>query len=298
MARFPGIYVAIVTPFTDSFEVDYGRLHEHADWLIKQGVHGLVPVGTCGEYASLTDAERAKVVETVIQAAAGRVPVIVGTASPSTRQAVYWARHAKESGASAIMALPPINYKPTREEVVRYYEALSDVGLPIVIYNNPFDTGTDLTPDFLAELSKIDNVVAVKEFSGDIRRIHEIYEKTNLEVMAGADDLALEGLMAGATGWIAGLTNVTAKESVQLYDYVVSGNYEAATKLYRLLLPLFRYDSTPRLVQAIKYSLELAGQSVGQTRPPRLALSAEDQKAIEQAYRRIVDATTSAEETA
>jgi 4-hydroxy-tetrahydrodipicolinate synthase len=284
MVRFPGIYVAIITPFTDSFEVDYGRLREHTDWLISEGIHGLVPVGTCGEYASLTEQERAKVVETVIEAAAGRVPVVVGTAAPSTQKAVHWAHHAKDAGATAVMALPPINYKPTRREVVSYYEALSNVGLPIIVYNNPFDTGIDLTPDFLAELSQIENVIGVKEFSGDVRRIHEIYEKTDLEVMAGADDLALEGMQAGATGWIAGLTNVTARESVQLYNYVMDGQYEEATKLYRRLLPLFRYDSTPRLVQAIKYSLELAGQPAGQTRPPRLPLEEADQRAIEKAF--------------
>ncbi|TCP69927.1 dihydrodipicolinate synthase family protein [Baia soyae] len=283
MKRFYGIYVAIVTPFTDSMKVDYDRLRDHVDWLIQNGVHGLVPVGSVGEYAALDDEERAKVVETVVEAAAGRVPVVVGTGAPSTQKAVGWAEHAKRIGASGIMALPPINYNPTRSEVISFYQSLSDVGLPIIAYNNPFDTKVDLTPDLLAELCKLEHVVAVKEFSGDIRRIHEIYEKTDLEVLAGADDLALEGLLAGATGWIAGFTNSHPKESVELFNFAINGKVAEATQLYRRLLPLFRYDSTPRLVQSIKYALELVGRPVGKARAPRLDLTNEEKESIEKA---------------
>ncbi|WP_028776989.1 4-hydroxy-tetrahydrodipicolinate synthase [Shimazuella kribbensis] len=282
MTRFAGVYVAIVTPFTEEMEVDYGCLREHADWLIENGVHGLIPMGTVGEYATLDDAEREKVVETIIEAVAGRVPVVVGTGSPSTKKAVHWAEHAKKAGASGIMALPPINYNPTRHEIIEFYQTLSNVGLPIIAYNNPFDTKVDLKPDLLAELCKIENFVAIKEFSGDIRRIHEIYEKTDLEVLAGADDLALEGLLAGATGWIAGFTNSYPKESVDLFALATSGKVAEATELYRRLLPLFRYDSTPRLVQSIKYSLKLVGKPVGKARAPRLDLTEEEKSNIEQ----------------
>jgi len=183
------------------------------------------------------------------------------------------------------MALPPINYRPTKREVFAYYEALARVNLPIIVYNNPFDTSTDLTPDFLAELSQIEQIIGVKEFSGDVRRIPEIQEKTTLEIFAGADDLALEGLLAGATGWIAGLTNATPQESVALYNLVVAGKFAEATRLYRRLLPLFRYDSQPILVQTIKYCLELAGRPAGKTRPPRLDLEEGVRRHIEIAYR-------------
>jgi 4-hydroxy-tetrahydrodipicolinate synthase len=287
MARFPGVYVAVITPFTESDEVDYPRLREHVEWLLSSGIHGLIPTGSCGEYASLSDHERAKVVETIAEATAGRAPVIVGTAAPSTKRAVYWANHAKEVGAAGLMALPPINYRPTKREVFAYYEALARVNLPIIVYNNPFDTSTDLTPDFLAELSQIEQIIGVKEFSGDVRRIPEILEKTSLEVFAGADDLALEGLLAGATGWIAGLTNATPQESVILYNLVVAGKFAEATRLYRRLLPLFRYDSKPILVQTIKYCLELAGRPAGKTRPPRLDLEEGIRQQIETAYRDI-----------
>ena len=286
MPKFPGIYVAVITPFTEQDEVDYPRLHDHVEWLIQNGIHGLVPIGSVGEYASLTDDERARVVETIIKATAGRVPVMVGTGAPATRKAVFWARHARESGASALMALPPINYRPTKREVIAHYEALASVGLPIVAYNNPFDTSTDLTPDFLNEMAHIKELVGVKEFSGDVRRIPEILEKTSLEVLAGADDLALEGMLAGATGWIAGLTNAIPAESVQLYDLVQAGKLVDARKLYHSLLPLLRHDTTPRLVQAIKFACKLAGRPVGITRAPRLPLEESELRAVEADYKR------------
>ncbi|HEY9086224.1 MAG TPA: dihydrodipicolinate synthase family protein, partial [Candidatus Tyrphobacter sp.] len=198
----------------------------------------------------------------------------------STRNAVRWARHAKAAGAAGIMALPPSAYRPSRAEIKAWFQALSDAGLPIIAYNNPFDTTVDLTPDLLAELAQIENVVAIKEYSGDVRRIPTILENTDLEVIVGCDDLALEGLLAGATGWIAGLSNVVARESIELYDLVRARDIDAAAALYRRLLPLFRYDSRPTFVQAIKYAFEAIGKPVGATRPPRLPLDDSDRRVI------------------
>ncbi|MET3287674.1 UNVERIFIED_CONTAM: 4-hydroxy-tetrahydrodipicolinate synthase [Brevibacillus sp. OAP136] len=284
MAKFEGVYVAIVTPFTESYEVDYKRLHELCDWMITQGVHGLVPCGSLGEYASLSAEERAKVVETVVAAAKDRVSVVVGSGAPSTQQAVGWVRQAKEAGAAGIMALPPINYRPLENEVVAHYEALASVGLPIIAYNNPHDYKVDLTPDLLARLSKIENIVGVKEFSGDVRRVHEILAKTDLEVLIGVDDLAMEGPLFGATGWIAGVPNALPKEGVELFRLSREGKLDEAMELYRRLLPLFHYDASPQLVQSIKYMMELAGFPVGPTRPPRLPLSPEYYAGIKEAY--------------
>jgi 1-pyrroline-4-hydroxy-2-carboxylate deaminase len=284
MAKFTGVYVAIVTPFTESFEVDYPRLEEHVEWLISEGVHGIIPAGSVGEYASLSADERAKVVETVVAVANGRVSVVVGTGAPATSQAVGWASHAKSVGAHGIMALPPINYNPTKAEVFAHYQALSDVGIPIIAYNNPHDYKVDLTPDLLKELSSIENVVAVKEFSGDIRRVHDILTKTDLEVLIGVDDLAMEGPIAGATGWIAGFPNAFPKEGVRLFELASEGRVKEALEIYRPLLPLYHYDAKPQLVQAIKYTMELAGRPVGPTRPPRLPLSKEELQLIQEAY--------------
>ncbi len=218
MGRFEGVYVAIVTPFTSDYEVDYKRLTELCDWLIQEGVNGLVPSGSLGEYATMTGEERAKVIHTVIAAAKGRVPVVVGSAAPSTRQAVEWVQFSKDAGAAGVMALPPINYKPLENEVFAHYEALNTVGLPIIAYNNPHDYKIDLTPDILARLAKFENVVAVKEFSGDVRRMQDILAQTDLEVMVGVDDLVMEGGLIGTTGWIAACRMLCQKKAWSCSD--------------------------------------------------------------------------------
>ena len=284
MAKFTGVFVATVTPFTDSYEVDYEKLRDHADWLISEGVNGLIPCGSVGEYATLSSEERAKVVETVLEVAKDRVPVLVGSGAPSTQESVKWVQHAKDHGAAGIMALPPINYNPQENEVIAHYEALSEVGLPIVLYNNPLEYKTDLTPDFLVKLQSIENVVGVKEFSTDLRRVHTILDKTNLEVLIGVDDLGLEGPAVGATGWIAGFANVFPKESVEIFNLGREGKVQEALELYRSLLPIFYYDGLPTLVQAIKYSLELKGRPVGPTRPPRLPLAKDKLEKIKEAF--------------
>ncbi|GED27349.1 dihydrodipicolinate synthase family protein [Brevibacillus agri] len=284
MGRFEGVYVAIVTPFTHDYEVDYKRLTELCDWLIQEGVNGLVPSGSLGEYATMTGEERAKVIHTVIAAAKNRVPVVVGSAAPSTRQAVEWVQFSKDAGAEGVMALPPINYKPLENEVFAHYEALNTVGLPIIAYNNPHDYKIDLTPDILARLAKLENIVAVKEFSGDVRRMQDILAQTDLEVMVGVDDLVMEGGLIGATGWIAGVPNALPKEGVELFRLARAGKLAEAQTLYRRLLPLFHYDASPQLVQSIKYMMELAGFPVGPTRPPRLPLADDYYAGIKKAF--------------
>lgn len=284
MIHFPGVLVAIVTPFDEKQEIDVARLKAHVDWLIAEGADGIVPTGSLGEYATMTASERAMVVEAAVDAAGGRVPVVVGSAAPSTKMAVEWAAHAKRSGAAGIMALPPISYKPSEAEIVAHYEALSAVGIPIIAYNNPRDYPTDLTPALLTKLSAIDHVIGVKEFTGDIRRVHDILRETDLEVLVGVDDIVMEGVLAGATGWIGGITNMLPRETVELFRLARAGKLEESLARYRRLLPLFHWDASPRLVQAIKYGMELAGRPVGESRPPRLALTEAEQRDVRAAY--------------
>jgi len=284
MTHFPGVLVAIITPMDSHHEVDVAGLKEHVDWLIQEGVDGIIPTGSLGEYATMTSAERAMVVEATIDAASGRVPVVVGSAAPSTKMAIEWAAHAKRSGADGIMALPPINYKPSEAEVVAHYEALSQVGIPIIAYNNPRDYPTDLTPALLKRLSAIDAIVGVKEFTGDIRRVHDILRETDLEVLVGVDDVAMEGGLAGATGWIAGVTNILPRDTVRMFKLAQEGELKEALALYRRMLPLFHWDASPRLVQAIKYGMELVGRPAGGSRPPRLALTEEEKRDVQAAY--------------
>ncbi|WP_010530050.1 dihydrodipicolinate synthase family protein [Lentibacillus jeotgali] len=289
MEKFEGVYISLVTPMTKDYKVDYKRLSEICEWLIGKGVDGLIPAGPLGEYATLSNEERRKVVETVIKASKRRVSVIVGTGASATRDVIDWAKHAKSNEADGILALPPVNYKPLENEVITHFEAISEVGIPIIAFNNPRDFGVDLSPDLLAKISESENIVGVKEFSGDIRRVQEILEKTNLEVFVGVDDLAMEGALCGASGWTSGVSNALPEEGIKLFQLAKERRFEEASILYRDLVKLFHYDANPQLIQSIKYMMELAGQPVGPTRPPRLALTNKAYKEIEHHFNKAIN---------
>ena len=282
MAQFSGLYVAIITPMTKDFAVDLDGLRQHASWLIDAGVTGLVATGSCGEYATLDNQEREQVIRTLAEVSRGRVPLVVGVASAASHMAVHWAKLARELEAAGIMALPPIQYRPRWEEVRAHYGLLDAVGLPIIVYNNPYDTAVDITPDRITELARdFSQVVAIKEFSGDVRRVLAIQERSPVEIIAGTDDLLVESVLAGATGWIAGMANIIPHESMNLLQWLAQGDVGKAWAMYRRLLPLLRYDSTPGLVQIIKAGLDYIGRPVGPTRPPRLPLEPQDVEVIE-----------------
>ncbi|WP_244857747.1 dihydrodipicolinate synthase family protein [Agromyces archimandritae] len=282
-----GVIVATTLAFREDdsapagLAVDYDRFAAHCDFLIGNGCRGVGPNGSLGEYSSLTDDERRRVVQTAVQTVAGRGLVVAGVHGVGWHQAVQWAEYAKEDGADAVLALPPTIYRANRSEVVEHYTRLNEVGLPIMMYNNPFDTKVDLTPELIAELAQLENVVAVKEFSGDVRRVLEITERCDIDVIAGADDLLFESLVVGATGWFAGYPNAFPKEAVEIYTLAASGRIEEARELYRHLVPVFRWDSKTEFVQAIKLSIDIAGGSYGgRTRPPRGPLAPEQEAVV------------------
>ncbi len=283
-----GVVVATTLAFKEDpsapagLAVDYDRYAEHVDWLMTNGCRGIGPNGSLGEYSSLTDEERRRVVQVAVEAVGGRGVVIAGVHGIGWHQSVRWAEAAAEDGADAVLLLPPTIYRASRAEVLEHYRRVDAVGLPIMAYNNPIDTKVDLTPDLLAEMSaELDNLVAVKEFSGDVRRVIEIHDTTDLDVIAGADDLLFESLVAGARGWFAGYPNAFPHEAVELYELVQQGDVSAALELYRELVPVFRWDSRTEFVQAIKLSIDLAGCSYGgPTRPPRGPLSPEHEELV------------------
>ena len=275
-ARFAGVYAATTTPFRADGSADYERFAEHCAWLVSEGVAGLVPNGSLGEYECLSDAERARLAETAVTAAGGRVPVVPGVSGKSAAEACRWAEQAAAAGAPAVMALPPTSHKPTAEEVVAHFAEIVRVGLPVIAYNNPFSTRVDLTPGLLARLADA-GVRAVKEFSQDVRRVAQICEQApGLEVICGCDDTFVEAMLLGATGWIAGMVNAFPAQSVRLYDLCARGEYAAAARMYRAMLPALRWDADPRFVQAIKLAQEEAGRYGGPVRLPRLALPPEE----------------------
>jgi 4-hydroxy-tetrahydrodipicolinate synthase len=211
--------------------------------------------------------------------------VVVGVSSGSTRAATAYAAMAREAGADGVMCLPPLNYDCRQDELAAHFTAVAEAGLPIMAYNNPEASGIDLTPDRLLRLAEdVPGVVAIKECSGDARRIAALLEADRgLEILVGGDDWALEGFAAGASGWVSGVANVAPAECVALHEHVAGGNLAEARAIYNKLLPLARLDMTPKLVQYFKGALDAVGLHGGATRPPRLALDATERAILEQA---------------
>jgi 1-pyrroline-4-hydroxy-2-carboxylate deaminase len=291
-----GVVVATALPYREDpsapagLAVDFDKYAEHVDWLISNGCHGVGPNGSLGEYSSLTDEERRRVVQVAVEAVGGRGKVIAGVHGPGWHQARRWAELAGEDGADGVLALPPTMYRASHSQVVEHYTRIADAGLPIMIYNNPFDTKVDLVPSLVAEIAQIPQVVAIKEFSGDVRRLFEIREKCDLDVIAGADDVLFELMADGAVGWFAGFPNVFPAESVRLYDLMRAGNVAEARELYQHLVAVFRWDSRTEFVQAIKLSMDLIGRYGGPCRPPRGALTPEHRAQVEAETKRAVAA--------
>jgi 1-pyrroline-4-hydroxy-2-carboxylate deaminase len=283
--RFPGIIPAVVTPFTADDRVDLTALRTNIDALLGGGAHGLVATGTMGEAGSLTDDERRVVVEAVVDASAGSVPVLAGVSAGSTAVACRNARVARDAGADGVMCLPPVNYRGDARELAAFYAAVAEEGgLPIMLYNNPEASGMDLAPaTIVAIAAEVPGIVAVKECSGDARRIAALVQDTELEVLVGGDDWALEGFAAGASGWVSGVANVAPAECVELQRLVEAGRPAEARALNARLLPLGRLDMTPKLVQYFKGAMDAVGLRGGAVRPPRLPLTAEEREVLSDA---------------
>jgi 1-pyrroline-4-hydroxy-2-carboxylate deaminase len=278
-----GVLVATALPFTDDVP-DLDRYAEHVRRLAAEGCHGVTPNGSLGEYQTLTPEERSAVVRAAVGAAPDGFTVMPGIAAYGSREARRWAEDAAEAGCAAVMLLPPNAYRADERAVLEHYRAVADVGLPVVAYNNPIDTKVDLTPALLARLHGEGLIVAVKEFTGDVRRAYEIAELApGLDLLIGSDDVTLELALAGATGWVSGVTNALPRSCVELYEAAVAGDLATALPLYRTLHPLLRWDARTEFVQAIKLAMDIAGHYGGPCRPPRLPLTADHERAVREA---------------
>lgn len=285
-----GVLVATALPFNEDLSVDYDAYAEHVRWLADNGVHGVVPNGSLGEYQVLSDQERARVVETAVAAAPEGFVVMPGVGAYGAMEARRWAEHAAEAGAQVAMALPPNAYRCDERAVVEHFREIAQAGLPVTAYNNPIDTKTDLTPPLLATLHGEGLIVGVKEFTGDARRSYEIAELApDLDLMIGTDDSIVEVGLAGAKGWVAGFTNSFPRSTLQLYEAAVAGDLETALPLYRSMHSLLRWDSKTEFVQAIKLSQDMIGRHGGPCRPPRQPLLPEQEKAVRYATQQAID---------
>jgi 1-pyrroline-4-hydroxy-2-carboxylate deaminase len=278
-----GVLVATALPF-DGDAVDYDRYAEHVAWLAAHGCHGVTPNGSLGEYPTLTPDERSRVVATAVAAAPDGFTVMPGVAAYGAAEARRWTEQAAEHGCPAVMLLPPNAYRADERAVLAHYREVAKAGVPIVAYNNPIDTKVDLVPELLAELYHEGLIAGVKEFTGDVRRPYRIAELApGLDVLCGADDVALELAIAGAPGWVAGYPNALPEACVALWQAASAGDLAKALPLYRLLHPLLRWDSRTEFVQAIKLSMDIAGRHGGPCRQPRVPLTPEHEAIVREA---------------
>jgi dihydrodipicolinate synthase/N-acetylneuraminate lyase len=288
-----GVYAAIVTHFDSDLQIDHEAVAAQVTRLIGDGLHGIVANGTVGEGGSLSREERRALVETSVAAAEGRVPVYVGISAPTAEQAAGYATDAAAAGADGLMVLPPLLYRADMRELAEFYGKVARASnLPLMLYNNPEGSGTDLRPAALAELAgQISSVTSFKECSGDARRIAELVIRCpQVDVMVGGDDWALEGFCAGAAGWVSGVADVFPAQCVRLWELCEAGDLQPARELYAQLLPLARLDMTPKLVQYFKAALDVLGLGGGPCRPPRLQLTEDELAVLREAVDSVVPA--------
>ena len=280
ISDWAGVFPAITTPFTDDLAVDHEALAAHVRWMRAAGCRGVVALGSLGESATLTFDEKVAILETCRRALGDGTPLVAGIAGLSTVECVALSRAAERAGCDGLMALPAYVYKGDWRETAAHYGAIiGATGLSCMLYNNPIAYGTDVTPPQLSELAERHaNLHAVKESSGDVRRVTAVRAVLGerLAVFAGMDDMILESIPMGASGWIAGLVNAFPEESVAVFDLGKAGRWAEARALYDWFLPLLRLDTVPKFVQLIKLVQEIAGKGSARVRPPRLELVGEE----------------------
>ena len=292
-ASWAGIFPAVTTNFTADDRLDHETMHRHYAALVEAGVHGLVVCGSLGESSTLSQDEKLGVLKTARAAAAGRVPVLCTIAERATSTACRFAEHAAEAGAEGFMVLPPLLYRSDRRETLAYLRAIAAAtDRPLMIYNNPVTYGVDVTPAMFAELADEPRIVAIKESSDDVRRITDIINLVGnrYRIFCGVDNIALEALLLGADGWLAGLVGAFPEETVAIYTLAKAGRVEEAVALYRWFMPLLHLDVSAKLVQTIKLAEAMVGLGTEHVRPPRLPLAGEERarvvETIEQALAR------------
>ena len=289
-----GVLPAITTPFTSEGKVDHDFLAKHVGMMLDAGCSGIVPLGSLGETATLTFAEKKEILTTIVKAVGKRGGVVPGVAAISTDEGVVFAKMAAEVGCSGLMVLPPYVYSSDWREMKAHMSAvIRATSLPCMLYNNPIAYKTDFLPQQMAELAaEHANLVAVKESSADVRRIAAIKSALGqrLHILVGVDDLIVEGIAAGATGWVAGLVNAFPHESIALFKLARAHRWAETEPLYHWFLPLLRMDVVPKFVQLIKLVQSRVGMGRATVRAPRLMLVGEE---LEQANAIITQALAS-----
>ncbi|MEM3519244.1 MAG: 4-hydroxy-tetrahydrodipicolinate synthase [Candidatus Hadarchaeales archaeon] len=281
---FEGAYTAMVTPFTEDGEVSEEGIRELVEFQIKNGIHGLVPVGTTGECSTLSYEEHKRVIEIVVDAARGRVPVVAGTGSNSTWEAIMLTRHAKEIGADGALLVVPYYNKPTQAGLYAHFKKIAEeVDIPQLIYNIPSRTGVNMLPETMAKLAKLKNVVGVKEASGDVDQVRKIIELTRGEdfvVISGNDSDTLEIMKLGGVGVISVASNIIPGRVVELVDVARKGDFEKAKKIHEELLPIFKALFIETNPGPVKTAMRWMGLPAGPLRLPLVDMEPQNQQKL------------------
>lgn len=274
--EWSGVIPALTTKFTQQDELDFELYEQNLDAQVAAGVSGVIIGGSLGESSTLSLSEKAEIVKFTVGYMKGKLPVIVNIAEGATREAVSQASSAEKWGADGLMLLPPMRYKSTHEETIRYFRDVAGAtSLPIILYNNPVDYKTEITLDMFAQLEDLTNIQAVKESTRDVTNVTRMKNRfgDRYKILCGVDTLTFEELTAGADGLVAGLVCAFPKETVAIYKYIKEGKYKEALDIYRWFMPLLEFDINPQLVQYIKLAEVYTGIGSEYVRLPRLPLS-------------------------
>lgn len=278
-----GVYPALTTQFHEDESIDFAGTARHLEKMIASGIHGVILLGSVGENTALRYEEKLAVLREMKAVVGGRIPVLSGVAEITTRQAAEYAADCEKVGIDGLMVLPAMIYKADRREAIAHFRTVAHAsGLPIMVYNNPPSYFVDLTPDCFAELADEKTLVAIKESSGDPRRITDLKNALGDRyiLFSGVDDLVLECAMLGATGWVSGLVNAFPDENRVLWEHCVAGRWNEALALYRWYTPLLHLDTKVKLVQYIKMCMAEVGLGSEQTRAPRLRVEGAEREEV------------------
>jgi 4-hydroxy-tetrahydrodipicolinate synthase len=281
--NWKGVFPAVTTKLKDDGSLDHEAIKAGLNRLIDSGVGGVVMMGMVGESAQLTPEEKRTVIKLAVETVNGRVPVIAGLAETSTASAVQYAKDAQALGVQGMMVFPGLTYKSDARETIAYYKTIAQASsLAILLYNNPRGYGVDLTPDVVAQLLEEPTIEAIKEESYDTTRVTDLISRfgDRLAVVCGVDDLVLESAVLGVNCWVSGMANAVPKESVELLNLAIAGDYESARKLYRVLIDLFHLDTHVKLVQYIKLAENITAGYSETVKAPRLKLEGEERQKV------------------
>jgi len=287
--NWAGVFPAATTQFDADLQVDLPATQAVQSALVRDGVHGLVLLGTVGENNSLSAEEKRAVLRAAVEAVGGKVPLITGVSEFTTAAAVAYARDAERIGVNGLMVLPAMVYVPTAAELEQHFRSVAQAtGLPIMLYNNPPAYRVNIDFGTLGRLAEQRNIVAIKESAPDPRRFTDLFNAfaERFVLFAGLDDIAFEGLCLGARGWVSGLTNAFPRESLLLYEALRAGDLERARRIYRWFMPLLHLDAEHDLVQSIKLAEALMGRGSERVRPPRLPLSGQRREQVSEMVKR------------